>query len=176
MLTPPGQYNIPATHVILGCMTLTHCLLVLRHAALMSEPEIDPKAEAARFTHPISSVTAPDGKTVRLEAVVAGHPQPQVVWFREGRQITTSQQYQVSMLRKFLFSLLYILRLRRRNFSRGYQTGWPIEVSVRLRILGDQGDSDLVKLKQGLNNLYLSPSQPLCIIRLWQGLVGSVSG
>ena len=63
--------------------------------AMFSEPELDHRMEAARFVKPIMSVETTEGKMVRFEAVTAGQPQPEVMWFREGRQIHQSPEFQV---------------------------------------------------------------------------------
>lgn len=48
-----------------------------------------------RFMQPVTSIDANEGEKVTFETVVTGTPAPQVKWFREREEITTSLDFQV---------------------------------------------------------------------------------
>lgn len=52
--------------------------------------------EPPKFAKPISGVQSKDGEQAVFEAIVAGSPLPEVTWFREGHQITHSEDFHVS--------------------------------------------------------------------------------
>ena len=58
---------------------------------------MDVKSDPARFVKPLTSMNTVPGKVVRFEVVVAGTPQPQVSWFKEGHPIRPSHEFQVGI-------------------------------------------------------------------------------
>lgn len=46
-----------------------------------------PAASAPRFAEPLKNVTADEGSPLTLECRIAGHPDPIVRWYKEGRPI-----------------------------------------------------------------------------------------
>ena len=59
-----------------------------------TEPPM-PQVEPPRFLQPITGLDIMEGNEVRFEAVVAGIPEPQVTWLREGEEIKPSSDFQV---------------------------------------------------------------------------------
>lgn len=67
-------------------------------AALMSEPEPEPQKvmEPPHYLKPIAGLDVVEGKSAEFEAIVAGQPPPEVTWFREGHQITDSDDFKIT--------------------------------------------------------------------------------
>ncbi|ELT91006.1 hypothetical protein CAPTEDRAFT_69048, partial [Capitella teleta] len=49
-----------------------------------------------RYLKPITGLDVVEGKSAQFEAIVAGQPPPEVTWFREGHQITDSQEFKIT--------------------------------------------------------------------------------
>jgi len=64
----------------------------------MAPQEIPEEAgEPPRFITPVTSIDADEGNKVVFEAVVAGSPQPEIIWYRENEEITSSLDFHVSL-------------------------------------------------------------------------------
>ena len=51
--------------------------------------------EPPRYLKPIAGLDVVQGKPAQFEAIVAGQPPPEVTWFREGHQITDSEEFKI---------------------------------------------------------------------------------
>ena len=63
-----------------------------------SEPESTKAVEPPRFLKPMAGLDVQEGRPAQFEVVMAGEPQPQIQWLREGVVIPQNEDFQMTTI------------------------------------------------------------------------------